>query len=163
MRLRGEVRREVQQARYHVAVEQDPRLKQRRVGKDEQQASDEEERQVLQVVHLDTPDALDALVGQQLLGIRAGVERCLAQILQRAVAAFLPRHPRDGEPVHRHRLENHDRGGDDIGREDRILQAKSIQGSFPQLPPHQRHHLLCDAFHFLDSVLQRHARHLRME
>jgi hypothetical protein len=61
--LSGETGGEVQQPRRHIAVEEPLREQQRRLGEDIEKAGDREERQVLQVVHLDSPDSLDALVG----------------------------------------------------------------------------------------------------
>jgi hypothetical protein len=70
----GEIGDDVQEPRHHVAVEEHLREQQRWLGKDEEKAGDEEERQVLQVIQLDSPDALDAVVGLELLRIGLGVQ-----------------------------------------------------------------------------------------
>ncbi len=71
----------MQQARHHVAVEQPLRHRQRRLRQDVQEARDQEERHVLEVVLHDPPDPLDPFVGRELRRVGIGVERRLLEIL----------------------------------------------------------------------------------
>ena len=58
----------MQQPRGHVAVEKPLREQQRGRGEDVEEARDQEERQVLQVVQLEAPDPLDPLVRARAAG-----------------------------------------------------------------------------------------------
>jgi hypothetical protein len=57
----------VQQPRHNISIEKDASEQERRPGQDEKKASDQEERQVLQVIQLNAPNTLNALVGRKLL------------------------------------------------------------------------------------------------
>jgi len=86
-------------------------------------------RRALQVIELNSADPLDAIIGFELSRARIGIERRAPDILWRAEAAILLDHPHDSEPRHAHGLEDHDRGRDDIGREEQIVQAELVRGS----------------------------------
>jgi hypothetical protein len=62
VRARAQVRGEVQQPRHHVAVQKHLRQHQRRSGEHIEKDGHQEEGQVLQALHLDSPDPLDPLV-----------------------------------------------------------------------------------------------------
>jgi hypothetical protein len=66
----GEIGRKVQKPRHNIAVEKPTRERQRRLGQNEEKAGNKEVRQALQIIQLDSPDALDALVRLELLRIR---------------------------------------------------------------------------------------------
>ena len=71
MGLGGEISGEMQKARHDKAVEEPPRERQRRIGQNIKQAGDQKVRQALEVVELDSPDAVDRRVRLKLP--RAGV------------------------------------------------------------------------------------------
>lgn len=66
------------------------------------------------------PDALDGFIRRQLLRMPLGVERRLAQVFGRALATTHGHHARHSEPGHRHRLEDHQRGREDVGGDDGV-------------------------------------------
>ena len=88
---RGEIGGKVQESRHDVSIEKHAREQQRGIRQDEEKTGDEEERQVLQVVQVNSPDALDGLVRFELLRIRRGVERRFLKVLRRAEAMTLER------------------------------------------------------------------------
>jgi hypothetical protein len=84
----GKIGGKVQEPRHHIAVEEPTREHQRRLGQNEEKAGDEEERQVLQVIQLDSPDTLDSLVGLETFRIGRAVEGCPLDVLRRAKATL---------------------------------------------------------------------------
>jgi len=76
------------------------------LGEHVEKAGDEEERQVLQAIQVNSPDSIDALVGLKLLGIRLWILRRFPEVFRRAEAAVFLHHSNDGQPGHAHRLEN---------------------------------------------------------
>jgi len=52
----------MQEPRHHITIEQNLRQPQRRPGEYVEKARDQEEREVLQIVHMDAPNALNVLV-----------------------------------------------------------------------------------------------------
>ena len=82
----------------------------------------------LEIIELDSPDTLDIFVGFELFRVGLRIEWCFAQIFRRSQAAFHLDHANDSQPRHAHGLEDHERRGDDVGSEERILQAKRDHG-----------------------------------
>jgi hypothetical protein len=61
---------------------------QRRLRQDEEKPGDQEELKVLQIVELNSPDAIHVFVGRQLFGARVGIEDRFLDVLRRAKSAF---------------------------------------------------------------------------
>src|ERR1700761_8298342 len=94
----SEISDKVQEPRDHITIEEPTRKKQRRIGQHEEKAGDEKKGQALQVVQLDTADALDALVRFELLWARLRVERRLFDVFRRSEPALNLRHPKYSQP-----------------------------------------------------------------
>src|SRR6266700_25569 len=123
MGLRSEIGRKVQQPRHNISIEKDASEQERWPGRDEKKRGNQEERQVLQVIQLNAPNTLNALVGRKLLWIRFGVKGCLLKVLRRAKTAFYLHHANDSEPGHAHSLKDHEGSGDRVRGEDWVLEA----------------------------------------
>src|SRR6266508_1776433 len=94
----GKIGREVQEPRHNIAIEKPTRERQRWLGQNEEKAGDKEVRQALQVIQLDSPDPVDALVRLELLRIGLGIKGCLLEVLRRAEATPRLHHTNDGQP-----------------------------------------------------------------
>src|SRR5271170_3555824 len=104
MTLRCEVGRKVQQPRNDIAIEEPSRDQKRWVGQDKEKAGGEKKRQVLEVIQLDSPDALDALNRLELLWVGLRIEGRLPDVFRRAEATLNLHHAKDGQPGHAHGL-----------------------------------------------------------
>jgi hypothetical protein len=98
MGLRRQISGKMQQAEDDVAVECEAGDEKRRRSENVKQSGGEKERDVLDMVALNAPEALDPVVGGELARVRLGIERRLAQILGRPEASVDLHHPRDRQP-----------------------------------------------------------------
>ncbi len=112
----------MRQPRGDEAMHQHLRQPERRGDGDEQKPRHQEGGDVLQIVAMDAARAVDIVVALQLRGIRIRVDEALLQIIGVGEPRPGRHHPVDRHPALQHDLQDHDRGGGHIGREDGILQ-----------------------------------------